>query len=189
MSSTSVLNELIRSRWSPRAFTSQAVERETFRSLFEAARWAASCFNEQPWRFIVATKEHPEQFHRLLSVLVPKNQEWAKTAYALGISAGKKTFTHNGSPDRFGLHDAGAALANLMIQATATGLHVHAMGGFDAAKARVEFGVPDDFDIGAAFAIGYVDGPSDPPSDRSRRPLNEIVFGTTWGVAADEIRT
>jgi nitroreductase len=185
MSQTIAINELIRNRWSPRAFTSQAVDRETFRSLFEAARWAASCFNEQPWRFIVATKENPEQFNRILSVLVPKNQEWARTAYALGISAGKKTFSHNGAPDRFGLHDAGAALANLMIQATSVGVHVHAMGGFDAAKARVDFGVPDDFDIGAAFAIGYVDGPSAPPADRSRRPLSEIVFGTEWGVARE----
>jgi nitroreductase len=185
MPPTSILNELIRTRWSPRAFTSQVVDRETLRSLFEAARWAASCFNEQPWRFIVATKENPEQFNRILSVLVPKNQDWAKTAYALGISAGKKTFTHNGNPDRFGLHDAGAALANLMIQATSAGVHVHAMGGFDAERARVDFGVPDDFDIGAAFAIGYVDGPSRPPADRSRRPLSEIVFGTEWGVARE----
>jgi len=87
--------------------------------LFEAARWGASCFNEQPWRFVVATKENPEQFDRLLATLMPKNQEWAKTAWALGITVGKKTFTHNSSPNRFGLHDTGAALANLMIQATA----------------------------------------------------------------------
>src|SRR3954453_18513649 len=100
---TGTIHELIRNRWSPRAFTSQAVDRKTLRSLFEAARWAASCFNEQPWRFIVATRENPEQFNRVLSVLVPKNQDWAKTAYVLGISAGKKTFTHNGAPNRFGL--------------------------------------------------------------------------------------
>src|ERR1019366_3157647 len=100
MSQTSVLNELIVNRWSPKAFTSQAVDPVTFRSLFEAARWAASCFNEQPWRFVVATKEQPEQFDRVLATLMPLNQAWAKTAYALGISAGKKTFTHNGAPDR-----------------------------------------------------------------------------------------
>jgi nitroreductase len=184
---TSTIHELIRNRWSPRAFTSEAVDRKTLRSLFEAARWAASCFNEQPWRFIVATKENPEQFNRILSVLVAKNQEWAKTAYALGISAGKKTFTHNGAPDRFGLHDTGAALANLIIQATAVGLHVHGMGGFDATLARTEFGIPDDFEVGAAFAIGYVDGPAHPPAERTRRPLEEIVFGTAWGMPAREI--
>ncbi|MGD1071720.1 MAG: nitroreductase family protein [Bryobacteraceae bacterium] len=187
MSPPSTLNELIRNRWSPRAFTSQPIDHETFRNLFEAARWAASCFNEQPWRFVVATKENPERFNQVLSVLVPKNQEWAKTAWALGITVGKKTFTHNGSPNRFGLHDTGAALANLMIQATAVGLHVHGMGGFDAAKARVDFGVPEDFDIGAAFGLGYVEGSAEPPADRSRRPLEELVFGTTWGVAPDEV--
>jgi nitroreductase len=187
MSPPSTLNELIRNRWSPRAFTSQAVDRETFRNLFEAARWAASCFNEQPWRFVVATKENPQQFDRLLATLVPKNQEWAKTAWALGITIGKKTFTHNSAPNRFGMHDTGAALANLMIQATAVGIHVHGMGGFDAAKARADFGVPDDFDIGAAFALGYIDGSAEPPDDRSRRPLEDMVFGTTWGVTAPEI--
>jgi len=181
MTETTVLHELIAARWSPRAFTSRKIDESTFRSLFEAARWAASCFNEQPWRFVVATKDQPEQFDRVLSVLVPKNQEWAKTAYALGISAGKKTFTHNGSPNRFGLHDAGAALANLMIQATAAGLHVHAMGGFDADAARAAFRIPEDFDIGAAFAVGYVDGPPAPPDGRSRRALDEIAFTTTWG--------
>jgi len=109
-----------------------------------------------------------------------KNQEWAKTAWALAISAGKKTFSHNAAPDRFGLHDAGAALANLMIQATADGLHVHAMGGFDAARARTEFGIPEDFEVGAAIAIGYPDGDLE-PGPRTRRPLNELVFGTDWG--------
>jgi nitroreductase len=178
------LNELIANRWSPRAFTAEPVKPETFRSLFEAARWAASCFNEQPWRFIVATRDDPEQFDRVLATLVPKNQEWAKGAYALGISAGKKTFTHSGAPDRFGLHDAGVALANLMIQATYLGVHVHAMGGFDAAKARTDFGVPEDFEVGAAFAIGYAEGSPGPPADRSRRPLEETVFGTTWGKSA-----
>ena|SRR5581483_1512333 len=178
---SSLLHDLIRNRWSPRAFKNQPVEAVKFRSLFEAARWSASCFNEQPWRFVVATKEDPAEFERVLSVLVPKNQDWAKTAWALGITAGKKTFSHNGAPDRFGLHDAGAALANLMLQAISVGLHVHAMGGFDAAKAREEFGIPEDFEVGAAFAIGYVDGSPEPPPGRSRKPLSEIAFGTTWG--------
>ena len=181
------LNELIARRWSPRGFSERVVAPAKLRSLFEATRWAASCFNEQPWRFVVATKAEPEQFERVLRTLVPKNQEWAKTAYLLGITAGKKTFTHNGTPDRFGLHDAGAALANLMLQATAVGLHVHAMGGFDAAKARTEFGVPDDFEVGAAFAVGYVDGPGEPPAERTRRELDSIVFGTTWGVAFENL--
>ncbi|HZL56125.1 MAG TPA: nitroreductase family protein [Bryobacteraceae bacterium] len=187
MPETPLLNETIAGRWSPREFENKPIDAKTLRSLFEAARWAASCFNEQPWRFILATKDQPEQFERVLATLVPQNQNWAKTAWALGISAGKKTFTHNGAPDRFGLHDAGAALANLMIQATSVGLHVHGMGGFDAAKARADFGIPDDFEVGAAFAIGYVAGSPQPPADRPRRSLSELVFGTEWGKASVDI--
>jgi nitroreductase len=180
MPETAELDPLIADRWSPRGFSDRPIEPATLRTLFEAARWSASCFNEQPWRFVLATKAEPEQFERILSTLVAKNQEWARTAWALAISAGKKTFTHSGSPDRFGLHDAGAALANLMIQATADGLRVHAMGGFDAARARTEFAIPDDFEVGAAIAIGYLaDGLA--PGERTRRPLDELVFGTEWG--------
>jgi nitroreductase len=187
MSETNLLHDLIASRWSPRAFENKPIDPAVLQSLFEAARWAASCFNEQPWRFVVATRHHPDQFERVLSTLVPKNQEWAKTAWALGISAGKKTFTHNGAPDRFGLHDAGAALASLALQATAVGLHVHGMGGFDPVKARAEFGVPEDFDMGAAFAIGYIDEAVVLPGPRTRRPLTELVFGTEWGVTSTEL--
>jgi nitroreductase len=182
MSAAISIHPLLAERWSPRGFSSRPVDSAAFRSLFEAARWAASCFNEQPWRFIVATQAEPEQFARILGTLMPKNQEWAKGAWALGISAGKKTFTHNGAPDRFGLHDAGAALANLMIQATAVGLHVHAMGGFDAGRARTEFSIPEDFEVGAAFAIGYV-AEDQAPGERSRKPLEEVLFGTEWGKA------
>jgi nitroreductase len=187
MSETSLLNDLIARRWSPRAFQDRPIDAATLRSLFEAARWSASCYNEQPWRFVVATKDHPEQFERVLGTLMPMNQAWAKTAWALGISAGKKTFTHNGTPNRWGIHDAGAALANLMLQATAVELHVHAMGGFDPAKARTEFGIPEDFEPAAAFAIGYVDGAPEPPAERSRRKLEELVFGSEWGQVATEI--
>ncbi len=179
--SESPLNDLIARRWSPRAFLNKPVEPETLRSLFEAARWAASCFNEQPWRFIVATKDHPAEFERVLGTLVPKNQEWAKTAWVLGISAAKKTFTHNGAPNRFGTHDAGAALANLMLQAESVGLYTHGMAGYDPEKARAEFGVPAEFDMCAAFAIGYIAPGTQPPATRTRRPLEEIVFGTTFG--------
>jgi nitroreductase len=174
------IHPLLAARWSPRGFDNRPIDPATLRSLFEAARWATSCFNEQPWRFVVADKTNPEQFDRILATLMPKNQEWAQTAWVLAISTGKKTFTHNGAPDRFGLHDAGSALANLMIQATAVGLHVHAMGGFDAAKARADFGIPEDFEVGAAIAIGYLaDGLE--PGERARRPLADQVFGTEWG--------
>ena len=186
-STTANLNELVRDRWSPRDFSSRPVEPEKLRALFEAARWAASCFNEQPWRYVLATQAEPEKFQKVLGLLMEKNQQWAKTAYALGFSAGKKTFSHNGAPNRFGLHDTGAATANLAIEATSLGLRAHFMGGFDAQRARTEFHVPDDFEIGAAFAIGYIDETAVTPGERKRRGLDEIVFGGDWGVPASEL--
>lgn len=171
----------IAKRWSPRAFSNQPVSLVTLKTLFEAARHAASCFNEQPWRFLVATKENSVDYAKMLGLLVPQNQEWAKSAWVLGITAGKKTFTHNGSPNRFGLHDAGAALASVAIQAAHMDMQVHGMGGFDAPRARIELGIPDDFEAGAAFALGYVNGPDHPPADRKRKNLDEIIFGAEWG--------
>ncbi len=180
----STVNELIATRWSPRDFLNRAVEPEKLHALFEAARWAASCFNEQPWRFVVATQADPEAFAKVLGLLMEKNQQWAKTAWALGFSAAKKTFTQSGAPDRFGLHDTGAASATLSIEAVSLGLRTHFMGGFDAARARSEFHVPDDFEIGAAFAIGYIDETATVPPTRNRKPIEEIVFAGDWGVPA-----
>jgi nitroreductase len=175
------LHEVIRERWSPREFSSRPVEPEKLRNLFDAARWAASCFNEQPWRFVVATQAEPEAFAKVLGLLMEKNQQWAKTAWALGFSAAKKTFSHNGAPNRFGIHDTGAAAANLATEGTAKGLRTHFMGGFDAQRARTEFHVPDDFEIGAAFAIGYIDETGTVPAVRNRKTLEEIVFEGDWG--------
>src|SRR5665213_1389757 len=139
MSETHQLHELIQKRWSPRSFNGKEVETWKLRSLFEAAGWAASCFGEEPWRFLVASRADREQFDRLLGLLVEKNQDWAKHAGALAISTGKKTFSHNGAPDRFGIHDVGTAFGQLSLQAVALDLHVHGMGGFDAARTRTEF--------------------------------------------------
>ncbi len=179
------LHEVIRARWSPRQFVDRPVEPGTMRNLFEAARWASSCFNEQPWRFVVAIRDQPEAFAKVLGLLMEKNQQWAKTAWAIGFSAGKKTFSQNAAGNRWGLHDTGAASAALAFQATADGLHAHFMGGFDAQRARAEFHVPDDFDIGAAFAIGYIDEEKTQPGDRTRKGLDQIVFGGDWGRPAE----
>ena len=184
MADTYPLHELIAGRWSPREWDSKEIEEGKLRALFEAAIWSASCFNEQPWRFLVATRGDTAQFRRLLALLAPKNQDWAQHAGALAISFGKKTFTHNGAPDRFGLHDAGAALAQLSLEAVALGLRVHAMGGFDAARTREEFAIPEDFDVGAAFAIGYPTPGAVPPAERSRKPIAGSVFTGEWGQPA-----
>ena len=175
------LHELLARRWSPRTYSQRPVEAEKVRSLFESVRWSASCFNEQPWRLVVATRDEPAEFALLLGLLVPQNQAWAGNAWVLGITTGKRSFTLNGAANRFGLHDAGMALTSLMLQATASGLQAHAMGGFDAERARLELGIPDDFEIGAAFAVGYVEGSLDPPAGRSRKATEEIIFHGAWG--------
>ncbi len=182
------VHPLIRSRWSPRSFSSRPVSAEDLRTILEAARWAASSYNEQPWRFLVATKSNPEAYQKILGLLVEFNQQWARTAPVLIITAAKKTFSHNGTSNRHALHDAGAALAQLMLQATALGLHAHGMAGFDHERARQVLGIPDDYEVGAAVAIGYLDSPEKLPeqyragevSPRQRKPLDQIVFGAQW---------
>ena len=187
------VHDLIRRRWSPRAFSGRAVTPEQLRVLLDAAHWSASSYNEQPWRFIVTTKSNPEAYQRMLSVLVERNQQWAKSAPVLMLTVAKTAFSHSGQPNRFAIHDIGMALATLMIQATFMGLHVHAMAGYDRDRARSTFGIPADYEPGAAVAIGYFgDTEALPPEFRDselalrqRKPLNEFVFGEEWGKAAN----
>jgi nitroreductase len=179
--------EVIRARWSPRAFSQRPIAEADLKLVLEAARWAASSYNEQPWRFFVARRSDPH-FPKFLSILSAPNQLWAKDAQVLMFIAYKKTFTHNGSPNRYGLHDAGQAFANLALQATALGFHVHGMAGFDNDRARKELAIPDDFGLGAAVAIGYAGSPEQLPEQyrtmetapRVRKPLADIAFGSGW---------
>src|SRR6201999_4152871 len=129
------VDDLIRRRWSPRAYADKDVPAAELKRLFEAARWAASSSNEQPWRFLVG-RRGDETYKKIFAALVEFNQSWAKSAPVLVLSVAKKTFTGKGSPDRHNLHDLGAATANLSLQATADGLHTHSMGGFDPEQAR-----------------------------------------------------
>ena len=172
------VHDLIRSRWSPKSFSSQEISDDDLRTVFEAARWSASSYNEQPWRFFVARRSDEAGFQKLLNLLVPANRAWAQSAPVLVITAAKKTFSHNHSPNYYALHDTGQALANLSMQATALGLHVHAMGGFDHELARKELHIPDDYEVGAALALGYTE--AEPASERQRKPLHDIVFGAGW---------
>ena len=182
------VHELIRARWSPRAFSDRDVSNEDLKTIFEAARWAASSYNEQPWRFLVARKSEPELYEKILGLLVPNNQEWAKAAPVLMIMVAKRTFSHSGSPNLYGVHDTGQALAHVFLQATALGLHGHGMAGFDRERARKELNIPDDYDFGAAVALGYAGSPDELPeryqkseaAKRTRKPLNEIIFGANW---------
>ena len=182
--------ELFRVRWSPRSFSDRAVSPEVLTAILDAGRWAASSYNEQPWRFIVATKDDPEAFHALLGVLLPFNQAWAKSAAVLILTAARSNFSHNETPNGYALHDAGAALAYMMLQATASGLQSHAMAGFDHEKAREVAGIPPEFQVGAVVAIGYPDSAEKLPNDqmkqqevapRKRKELSEVVFKGRWG--------
>jgi nitroreductase len=180
------LAPLLRRRHSPRAFTARSVTPAEIERLFEAARWAASCFNGQPWHFVYARKEDAA-FADVLSTLVPFNQEWAKAAAVLGLAVARDTFTHNGKPNNWAQYDTGAAMAQLSAQATHEGLVVHQMGGFDAAKVREVLGVPEGFTPMAAFAIGEAgDASSLSPElaakevPSQRRPAGEFVFEGRW---------
>lgn len=174
-----ILNELIRTRWSPRSFRDEPIPQDDLRSILEAGRLAASSFNEQPWRFIVAVKGEGPAYDRLLQLLMPANQKWAQNAPVLMITAAKKHFSHNGTPNHYGLHDAGQALANMMLQATELGLHAHAMGGFDHEGARQVLHIPEEFEVGAAVAFGYAASDAKQP-ERNRKPLSDIAFDGVW---------
>ena len=183
------IHELLRERWSPRAFADRMVEPEELRSLLEAARWAPSSFNEQPWSFIVATKEHPGDYERLLSCLVEGNIRWAQHAPVLMLSVAKLAFERNQKPNRHAFHDVGLAVENLVIQGMALGLFVHQMAGFHVDRAREVYGIPEGYEPVAAMAIGYLDDLSRLPDDlrerelapRIRKPLEAFVFSGHWG--------
>jgi nitroreductase len=176
-------HDLIRRRWSPRAFSDKEVTPAELKKVFEAARWAASSSNEQPWRFLVG-RRGDETYQKIFAGLVEFNQSWAKSAPVLILSVAKKTFTAKGQPNPYNLHDTGAAGANLALQATADGLHTHSMAGFDREQLRASFAIPSDYDIGAVTALGYFGDPATLPEHllkmevvpRQRKPLEEIVF-------------
>jgi nitroreductase len=183
------VHDLIRDRWSPRAFAAKPIEPAILASLFEAARWAPSSSNEQPWAFLVATKDDPENFAKTLSVLVEFNAGWAKEAAALVLAVSSLKFRANGTPNRNAFYDTGAASALLSVEATHRGLAVHQMAGFDPTKAKQVFGIPEDWEPIAAVAIGY---PGDPGAlseklrdrevaPRTRKPLSEFVMSGRWG--------
>jgi nitroreductase len=187
------IHPLLAGRRSPLAFASTSVESETLTSLMEAARWAPSCRNEQPWSFIVAAKENKSDFDRLLGCLVEFNVQWAQHAPVLLLSVARLTFESTGQPNRHAFHDVGQAIANLTFQATIAGLVVHQMGGFDVEKARREFSIPQDYEPVAAAAIGYPGNSAELPeklrlrneSPRTRKPLADFVFAGGWGHSVD----
>ena len=186
------IHDLVRARWSPRAFAPQAVEAEKLQSVLEAARWSASGGNMQPWSFLLARKEQePTSFAQMVSCLTEGNVPWASQAPVLGIAVAS-LYRRPEMLNRHAFHDVGMALQNLVLQALTLDLYVHLMGGFSADKARELFAIPPEYDAITMFAIGYQGDPESLPerqregelAARTRRPLREFVFGERWGVTS-----
>jgi nitroreductase len=190
------IHDLLRQRWSPRSFADRDVEPEKLRSLFEAARWAASSFNAQPWHFVIATKNEPEAYERMLSCFVEFNQGWAKNAPVIGISVAKLNFDHEEKPNRHAYHDVGQAAAYLALQAAAEGLQIHQMAGILIDRAREVLAIPAGYDPVSGFALGY---PGDPEmlteklrerelAPRQRKEATSFVHDGTWHHKASFLR-
>jgi nitroreductase len=186
------VHELIRNRWSPRAFADKPIPEDVLRSLFEAARWAPSSNNEQPWAYLIASKDDEVNFDKTLGTLVEFNAGWAKNAAALAIAVAKLAFANNHAPNRNAQYDTGAATALLSMEATARGLMVHQMAGFHPEKARQAFAIPEEWEPIAAIAIGYPGDPDSLPpklkdrelAPRTRKPIRDFVMTGSWGHTA-----
>jgi nitroreductase len=177
----------IKKRWSPVIFSPEAVEPEKLSLLWQAACFAPSCFNEQPWRMIYATQAQPEQFAKLADLLDPGNA-WACEAYLLILFTAVPTFARNGKPNRYAAYDTGAAAENLFLQAVELDLVAHEMAGFDTEKARQDLSIPPEVEILAMMAVGH---PGDPAAatpeqverdaaQRERKKISEFVFEGAW---------
>jgi nitroreductase len=181
----------IHERWSARSFADRDVNAETLRKVFEAARWAASSNNEQPWRFVVG-RRGDGTWEKIYATLMGFNRAWAHRAPVLILGTANTRFMKNGAEYAYASYDLGAATALLTLQAAALGLTTHQMAGFDHEAARRELGIPAEYALGTVIALGYQDDPAvlgdatlieRETSARTRKPLNEIVF-KTWGEGA-----
>ncbi len=182
------IHPLLKQRWSPRSFTDQPVTKESIQNIFEAARWAPSSSNDQPWRFIVGFKGD-KTWDMIMETLVDFNQKWAKLAPVLVLSIGKKISDKNGKPSRTFMYDVGQSVAHITFQAMYEGLFVHQMGGFSAQKAAELFKIPEDYQAITAFTIGHKGEPElleenfadMEKSERIRRPAEDSVFSESFG--------
>lgn len=177
------VHELIRKRWSPRSFSERSIKQDDLETLFEAASWASSSMNEQPWRYIYAHRDD-FSFHNFLDCLYLGNASWAKNASVLLLSLAKVDHQRNGSANRYHMHDVGAANSTLLLQAASMDIYGHMLGGFDMAKTKATFKIPDTLDPICFIALGYLDYPEqlEEPllnrelSERSRKPVASFAF-------------
>jgi nitroreductase len=181
------IHDLLQKRWSPRAFSSRPVESEKLLSLLEAARWSPSGANEQPWSFVVATRTDHAAHEKFVDFLAGTNRLWAANAPILMLTVAKQN-RQSGAPNRHAGYDVGQAVAHMTVQATALGLVVHQMGGFDVDKARQHLAIPEGYEPMTVIAIGYQGSLNDLPkelqdrelSGRSRKPITDFVFSGSW---------
>ena len=186
------IQRLLAERWSPYGFIDRLVTESDLSSLFEAARWAPSSYNEQPWSYIVATKKTPMEFDRLLSCLVEGNQAWARAAPVLVLGVARLKFSQSGKDNRAAVHDLGLASASLVLEATSRGLSVHQMIGILSERARELYRIPVDAEAWTALAIGYKADAAGLPdalrerdqAPRKRKPASQFVFTGSWGQPA-----
>ncbi len=183
------IQKVLAERWSPYGFADRPVSEADLSSLFEAARWAASSYNEQPWTYFLATRQTPKEFERLLSCLVPANQAWAKAAPVLALGVVSLRFAQTNKDNRAAVHDLGLASANLVMEATARGLSVHQMIGILPDRARELYQIPEHAEAWTAMAIGYRTSADALPdglrerdlAPRQRKPTSQFVFTGSWG--------
>src|SRR3982074_2462240 len=186
------IHDLIRRRWSPRAFSERLIEPENIRSMFEAARWAPSSRNEQPWAYLIATSKERASYETLLGVLVEANRSWALKAPLLLLAVAHTRIDKDGQTNRHGFYDLGQATANLIFQATSLGIVAHQMGGFNVEAARERLGIPEGWEPVSMIALGYPGNAESLPESmreretarRSRKPLEQFVFSGKWGQPA-----
>jgi nitroreductase len=185
------LHDLLAARWSPRAYDrDQPVAGRDLRALLEAARWAPSCFGDEPWHYLVWDRSSDSaQWEKAYACLSEKNRSWVKNAPVLMLSVAASTYRHNGAPNRFAEHDTGAASMAIALQAVALGMMAHQMGGFDADKARATFAIPPEATPMAMIAVGYpasadvLEGELKERelAPRKRRAIEENFFAGSWG--------
>jgi nitroreductase len=184
-----MIDELIKKRFSTRAYSERPVEKGKLVELFDAAQWAPSSMNEQPWRFIVTTKNDGESFNKLFDTLSDGNKIWAGKAPVLILVSAKKTIDRSGKLNRYSFYDTGSAVAFLVLQAMEMGFYVHQLGGFNVNEAANVLNVPNDYEPVVVLVLGYRGDVQNLPENlrvrekaiRTRQPLENIVFEGEFG--------
>lgn len=180
--------ELLKKRWSPRSFSEQDISDDEVSQLFEAARWSASAFNEQPWRFLYALKRHQPAYERLIIGLNERNRSWASSAPLVAFAIANTRFSRNDKINQHAFYDTGLAVSQLSVQATSMNLYVHQMAGIERDYLINEYGINDPYDVICGLVIGHIGNPENLPaplaevekSAPQRNPIEKFAFQNTW---------